>query len=302
VLHAYPPAKVNLTLAVGPRASDGFHPLRSVFARLALADELAVELAPPDAAGDQLTVEGDFPCPVEGNLVLRAFALLRGAVGQPLPALRARLVKHVPLAAGLAGGSSDGAAALELAARAWGVGLAPAVMQELAVELGSDVAFFAHGASVALVEGRGERVTPLPAPKGSAGVLLRLSDEPLATARVYDAFDRLAVESSMAAESTAGLVARLRAGIHSEGLAELAGQLRAANDLWPAAADLMPTLVEARQRLEQSTGQPWLMSGSGPTLFALYPSFEQARRDEQRLSDERLLVTSLATTAARGAT
>ncbi len=294
MLRASAPAKVNLTIAVGPRETDGFHQLRSVFLRLGLADELEVELPGGHAGPDELAVGGDFECPVQGNLVLRAFQLVRDAVGQPLPPLRSRLTKHVPVGAGLAGGSSDGAAALKLAQAAWGVGLAPAVQDALGLTLGSDVPFFIHGGAAALVEGRGEGVTPLPAVSGGAGVLLSPSPTPLATARVYARFDDLGPPGPSSELITDELASALSAGLDGAALADMAGRLRAANDLWPAAAGLQPTLAARRDRLEQLTGRPWLMTGSGPTLLALYPSSEEAKSDYHRLSDERLIITSLA--------
>ncbi|HUG47889.1 MAG TPA: 4-(cytidine 5'-diphospho)-2-C-methyl-D-erythritol kinase, partial [Candidatus Limnocylindria bacterium] len=141
---ARPPAKVNLTLEVGPPADDGFHPLRSIFLRIGLSDGLTVRQA--DGERERLSVGGPVACPVDGNLVLRAVALLRQRAGLPLPALEMELEKHIPLAAGLAGGSSNAAAALELAAACWGLGLSAEMRLELASILGSDVPFFMTGA------------------------------------------------------------------------------------------------------------------------------------------------------------
>ena len=285
---ARPPAKLNLTLSVGPRGEDGYHPLRSVFARLALADELTVTLAPA-ASVDELVVGGPVSCPVEGNLVLRALALLRGAVGQSLPPLRVELLKRIPLGAGLAGGSSDGAAALELARRAWGLGLSPALAGALEAQLGSDVPFFAGGASLALVEGRGQLVRPLRGLVGAppTGVLLSVAEPGLSTAAVYRRFDeRAALDGRAASAATDRLIEAINGGLDSAGLIELAPQLRDANDLWPAATDLAPELAGRRSELERLTGRPWLMTGSGPTLFALYASAEQAEAAAGELGPE----------------
>jgi 4-diphosphocytidyl-2-C-methyl-D-erythritol kinase len=301
MLHAIAPAKVNLTLAVGPRAADGFHPLRSVFIGLGLADELTIDFAPVDAAGDQLTIAGDLDCPVQGNLVLSAFQLLRGVVGRPLPPLSAQLLKRIPLGAGLGGGSADGAAALELAPRAWGVGLAPPVRRELEEALGSDVPFFARGLPAALVEGRGERVTPLAPLRQPVGVLLAASPAQLSTPAVYARFDELDRPDPTAEQATDELVGLLSGGADGAVLASLADRLAAANDLWPAAATLMPALVERRSLLERLSGRPWLMTGSGPTLLALYPSAEQAASARDRLARESSVIESaLALIATQG--
>jgi 4-diphosphocytidyl-2-C-methyl-D-erythritol kinase len=285
-LRAAAPAKLNLTLGVGPRRADGFHPLRSVFMQLGLADELIVDFAPADGTGDQLSVEGDPRCPTEGNLVVRAFELVRSAVGQPLPPLSATLVKRTPLGAGLGGGSSDGAAALALAEAAWGVGLAPVVRQEVEERLGSDVPFFARGGAVALVEGRGERVTPLAALDRPVGVLLAVSAEPLGTPAVYARFDEIDAAGTGADRATSELVDLLSGGADGVRLAGHAPRLADANDLWPAAMAIAPQLARRRDTLERLSGRRWALTGSGPTLFALYPSVDQAASEGERLAGE----------------
>ena len=159
------PAKVNLTLAVLGTRPDGFHDLHSVFVPLDLADRLSVAVLPPGAV-DTLHVDGFDPGPAADNLVLRAIRAAREAAHpawgrpEPPPPLAARLEKRIPVAAGLAGGSSDAAAALDAALEAWGVDLDAATRHRVAASLGSDVPFFAIGGP-ALIEGRGERLTAL---------------------------------------------------------------------------------------------------------------------------------------------
>jgi 4-diphosphocytidyl-2-C-methyl-D-erythritol kinase len=273
MLEAWPHAKVNLTLEVRPRRTDGYHDLRSVFLRLGLADALRVE---PLAVGqaDQLTVRGLPGCPIEGNLVLRAFDLLRRAVEPGRPGLAATLDKQIPVGAGLGGGSSDGAAALDLAARAWDLSLSPAQSSDLALAVGSDVPFFAAAVPAALVEGRGEYVTELPAVTGEAGVLLVLSSSPLSTAEVFAQYDRLRRPGSSG--PTDALSEALRDGLGGAGLAGMTAELADSNDLWPAASALAPELRERRSVLEHRSGRHWLLSGSGPTLFAIFPTVAEA--------------------------
>jgi len=269
-MHASPRAKVNLTLAVAPRGPDGYHPLASVFLRVGLADELIV--APSAGPGDgALTVTGLPGCPVAGNLVLRAFLGVRRALGHDLPPLVAHLEKRIPLGGGLGGGSSDGAAAIDSALAVWGAGLAPAALAQLELELGADVPFFARGGPVALIAGRGEQVERLLPPSGDLGVLLVTPPIALSTAEVFARFDDLGASGASGASSD-DLAQALRGGLSGDELVAWAARLRDANDLWPAAASLAPALATMRQSLEASTGQPWLLSGSGSTLFALYPS------------------------------
>ena len=247
-MHASPRAKINLTLSVGPRDADGYHPIESHILRVGLSDDLTVAFA--GSGPDVLTVGGLPGCPVEGNLVLRAFAAVRRAVGQELSPLAAHLDKRIPMGAGLGGGSSDGAAAIEAAEVLWGVGLSPQLRAEIEVELGADVPFFARGGDSALVSGRGENVNRVPPPLGVAAVLLVTPPFGLSTAQVFARFDQL--ESSAKPERAEP------------------------NDLWPAAVSLEPRLAKIRDELQRLTSADWIMSGSGSTLFALYPSPEEA--------------------------
>lgn len=254
-MHANPRAKINLTLAVGPRGADGYHPIESHMLRVGLSDDLTVAFA--ESGRDALTLGGLPGCPVEGNLVLRAFAAVRRAVGQDLPPLAAHLDKRIPMGAGLGGGSSDGAAAIEAAEVMWGVGLSPQVRAGIELELGADVPFFAKGGDSALVSGRGEGINRVPPPSGVAALLLVTPPFGLATAQVYARFDELAPS--------------IESGCPEP------------NDLWPAAVSLEPRLAHIRDALERLTGAPWQMSGSGSTLFALYASPQEAAEAGRRI-------------------
>jgi 4-diphosphocytidyl-2-C-methyl-D-erythritol kinase len=265
---------------------------------LDLADVLTLARAP--AGGDTLHVDGLDPGPAADNLVLRAIAETRRAVGAgwvdlggpagpaagPAPALAVRLDKRIPVAAGLAGGSSDAAAALDGALEAWGAELDGIARAEIAARLGSDVPFFLAGGP-ALVEGRGERCTPLAALRGDPpGVLLVTPSVALSTAAVFAAYDagarpadqgatRLS-SAHLAAELGAGAASARGVGLSSARLVERAGVLAVANDLFVAAATVMPELIPFRRGLARLLGRPVGQSGSGPTAWALYPSLGQA--------------------------
>jgi len=283
---ARPMAKVNLTLEVVGRRPDGYHDLRSVFLRVGLADRLSVN-AGWASDEDQLLVTGLPGCPIEGNLVLQAFDLVRAAVDPRLPALRAELHKAIPLGGGLGGGSSDGAAAIGLAAAAWGIGLGPGESLGLAATLGSDVSFFVADTPAALIEGRGESLTALPSVAAGAGVLLAVSTAELSTARVFARYDELPPSDRPAESPTDQLARALNGGLTGSDLADMAPDLSHANELWPAAASLMPELATRRSDLEQATARTWLLSGSGPSLFALYPTLDQAIAAGQALAAAR---------------
>lgn len=282
-------AKVNLGLAVIGRRPDGYHDLRSVFLRLDLHDHLEIRLADDVAGEDELVIDGPPGLPTRDNLVLRALSHLRAAVERPLPALAVRLDKHIPVAAGLGGGSSDAAAALELAARAWDLSLDRAALMDLAAGVGSDVPFFASGHPAALVSGVGDSVEALPEPRPGAGILLVTPPQRLSTAAVFAELDRIPAPSRGAKERTARvatLAAALGGGADAAALAAVAADLRDTNDLWAPAVRLMPQLSRLREQLEAGLGRVVHLSGSGPTLVAVYPSLEAARTAAAVLEQE----------------
>ena len=282
------PAKLNLTLAVVGRRPDGFHALHSIMVPLALADRLA--LAPAFGPADRLHVVGPDGGPgpdlgpPERNLVVRAIAAARAALRdagsqRPLPALAVRLEKRIPAAAGLAGGSSDGAAALDGALEAWGAAgeLGADARAAVAAGLGSDVPFFLAG-GWALVEGRGERVTRLSSPRGGNPAVLLVT--PAVVVSTEDAFAGYAAgirpPAGASHASSAHLAGELAAGLDTGRLLDRAGILAVANDLAPATVRLVPELATLRRAIARLSGRPVGQSGSGPTLWVLYPSLDAA--------------------------
>jgi len=203
-----------------------------------------------------------------------------GWAGQgPPPPLAARVDKRLPVAAGLAGGSSDAAAALDAALEAWGADLGGEGRRRVAAELGSDVPFFLAGGP-ALVEGRGERVTPLPWLRGAApapGLLLVTPAVPVSTPDGFAAYAAgirgIGGAARLASEH---LASELRSGLSAHDLLVRASVLASANDLQPAADAVVPELVPFRRALRRITGRPVGLSGSGPTHWALYPSLAEA--------------------------
>jgi 4-diphosphocytidyl-2-C-methyl-D-erythritol kinase len=238
VIHERAFAKLNLALRVGRPRPDGLHPLCSVFASIDLADEVYVEPAEADRV----------ECPgVDGpNLAEAALAAFRARVPS-LPPLSVAIEKRIPVAAGLGGGSADAAATLRAANRVAGEPLDAGALRELGASLGSDVPSQIEPRH-ALVSGVGEVVEPIELPLGFA--LLAPQAEGLSTAAVYAEFDRLGL------------------GREELGCEELRAAAGGAleNDLQPAALSLRPELAEVLERL----GGRALVSGSGPTCFALF--------------------------------
>src|SRR5438477_7604267 len=161
------PAKVNLFLEVLGKRPDGYHDLATLMVAVSLFDTLEIKEDPSATITLDLVPPAEAPgaedrpalTPGPDNLVWRAADLLRRHAGHPRGA-RLRLRKRIPLAAGLAGGSSDAAATLLGLNRLWRLGLTDAELARLGAELGSDVAFFLHGPA-AWCTGRGEVITPL---------------------------------------------------------------------------------------------------------------------------------------------
>ena len=275
------PAKLNLTLAVVGRRNDGFHDLHSVFVPLALTDRLS--LAPAGAAGeDSLHVTGLDAGPVADNLVLRAIAVARAAVGEgpgrpSTPSLAARLEKRIPVAAGLGGGSSDAAAAFDGALEAWGAELDADRRATAAASIGSDVPFFLHG-TPALVEGRGERLTPLRGVHGHPGILLVTPHVAVRTPDVFAVFDAIRAKGDSAIRmSSEHLAQELGNGLSATDLIARAGVLASANDLLPAALLVVPGLIGVKRAVTRTLTKAVGMTGSGPTLWTLYPSLSDAQ-------------------------
>ncbi len=276
VLRAEAPAKINLALAVTGVREDGYHLLRSVFLRLALHDVLEVE-SDPVATADSLSIDGALRVR-EDNLVLLAAARSRAVIDPSLPALRFRLLKRIPVSAGLGGGSSDAAAAVDLAIRAWGLRLHPAQRLEVALRLGADVPFFVSGYGAALVEGIGERLLPLRAPRPPIGLVLITPLQRLSTADVFAELDRQPSRNTYTGDRVTETADLLREDVDGMSLAAAATMLRDTNDLWPAASRLSPDLAAARDAAARTLGRAVLLTGSGPTLFAVYPSEAAATR------------------------
>ncbi|HZC99038.1 MAG TPA: 4-(cytidine 5'-diphospho)-2-C-methyl-D-erythritol kinase [Actinomycetes bacterium] len=264
VLRVHAAAKINLALFVGARRDDGYHEVVSVMHAIGLWDDLEVSLVPE---GLSLEVEGEGLPPDESNLVLvAARELARRA--RNLPGARFRLRKGIPVSAGLGGGSADGAAALLALDRLWRLNLPAVNLHAMATEIGSDVPFCLDGGS-RVGSGRGERLREAPT-KGMLWWVVAIDAEGLDTTAVYQRFDELGLARRLGDRRSAELEAAL-AGAE----VERAGAALA-NDLEPAAFDLLPALKSGKERLAEAGALGVVMSGSGPTLLGLARDEEHA--------------------------
>jgi 4-diphosphocytidyl-2-C-methyl-D-erythritol kinase len=258
------PAKINLALAVIGARGDGYHELRSVFATIDLADR--VRVAPNRRL--EVRIVPDVGAAPGDDLASRAVRAMAVATGRE-PAAFVHIRKRVPVAAGLGGGSSDAGAVLRALAAIWQ--RRDVDLVTLAATVGSDVPFFASGARVAFVTGRGERVDPLPDPPPTQVVVVRLHAR-LAT---KDVFAALRSEDRGAAVAVDALRdAFVRGGVTPAVLRD-----NARNDLLGPAERLCPAIGDARTRAA-GRGIALSLSGSGPTLFAI----PDDRRDALRMA------------------
>lgn len=256
------PAKINVCLFLGPVREDGRHELVSVMQSITLADRVALSML-PEGERDEIAGSG---AAIADNLALAAVALLRERTARKIGPSRVEIDKRIPIAAGLAGGSSDAAATLRLLARAYGID-DPELLHEVAAELGSDVpAQLRPGRSLAT--GAGEIVERVP---GVAPyTLLVVPDiEGLSTAEVYKEADRLGLPRD--AEGLALSLDEVRAALPDlpDGLC--------VNELAPAAMSLRPHLEQRLRKLSEAGADIALVSGSGPTVLGLFRDGDAAR-------------------------
>ncbi len=263
-LRALAPAKINLGLAVGPTRADGRHELTTVMQSISLADELRLQAASaPDASGD-VVVCPEVPGPPSENLAAAALAAFRTATGWDAPPLQLHVVKRVPVAAGLGGGSGDAAAALRLAATASGLG-DHALLEEIARTLGADVPAQVQPGRW-LARGAGEELRALPDPVIPLGVLVLPVARPLSTADVYAQADRMSLVREQAELEDAH---RALADALADGSPLPPAELLR-NDLEGAARALCPEIDAALAEIGETDPDAALVSGSGPTVLGLF--------------------------------
>jgi 4-diphosphocytidyl-2-C-methyl-D-erythritol kinase len=256
------PAKINLVLRIGPRASNGLHEICSLFASLELADEVELEPAPHDS----LECEG-----VEGpNLASAAVERLR-QFAPSLPPLRVKITKRIPVAGGLAGGSADAAAVMRAANSFHELPFDDDQLREIAAPLGSDVPSQIAPAH-AVVTGTGERVVAVGLPE--MAVVLVPAELGLSTGDVFKKADQMGLP---------------RTATDSADLHTLATQppnviaARLENDLQSATLRLRPELEKTIEALLGAGALGAQVSGSGPTVFGLFPDRRAAEHAASRI-------------------
>ena len=268
------PAKLNLTLEVLAKRQDGFHEIRSVAQTINLCDTLRFQLSP----------NIEFKCNdpdwiPEESLVSKAASLLREVTGCCKGAT-IEVSKRVPLVSGLGGDSSDAVATLRGLNRLWELGLSPKELLGLAAQLGSDVSFFLYGGT-ALLEGRGEIVTPLP-PFPHMWVVLVIPDVPRLPGKTKQLYGNLKANHYTDGHITQRLAERLRAG------GEFTPSLLFNTFENVAFTGRLSKLSVYRGHTVKLGATDVHLAGSGPALFTLVRDKNQAEDLYLRLQQQKM--------------
>ena len=279
------PAKLNLTLEVLAKRPDGFHEIRNVIQTINLCDSLRFQLS------QRIEFKSDMPNWIpEDSLVSKATSLLQQATGCGKGAT-IEVSKRIPLVSGLGGDSSDAAAILRGLNKLWELSLSRDELLKLAVQLGSDVAFFLYGGT-ALVEGRGEIVTPLP-PFPHMWVVLALPPVPRLTGKTERLYASLKASHYTDGQVTERLVEELKAG------REFTPSFLF-NTFENVAFSRFSGLRVSRDHIVKIGATNVHLAGSGPALFILVRDRTQAEDLYIRLRQQRLEPYLTETLAAIG--
>lgn len=266
ILKLRAPAKLNLRLRILGRSEDGFHSIETLFLRLGLADEVTID---PVNTGLQVTTSGFGGVPDgEDNLCWKAADAFFGAIGRN-PAASINLVKHIPVAAGLGGGSSDAAAVLNGLNRMHDCPLKQSDLMNLAGTIGSDVPFFLTDAQFALGWERGGRLLPLDPPPSRA-VLIVVPDFGVSAGNAYVWFREDLADASETAFVSPGQLPPVAA---LSDWAVLAGL--AQNDLADPVYRRHPELRVVTESLINSGAEIAIMCGSGACVAGIYRTTTQ---------------------------
>jgi 4-diphosphocytidyl-2-C-methyl-D-erythritol kinase len=271
MLTVYAPAKVNLVLEVLGKDND-YHRISSIMQSIDLCDVLNFQ---PD---DEIYFECDVPSLKQDNLLTRAATLLKESTKCSLGA-RIELHKHIPWGVGLGGGSSDAAATLLALNELWRLGLPPSELVHLASRLGSDVPFFIHRGT-ALVEGKGEKVTPLPSLPSTSFVLL-VPPIPKIPGKTKQMYDNLRVADFTGGQFVQTALTSLKRG-------KMLDRSLMFNVFEEIAFGFFPGLDKYRKILEEAGAPGVCLAGSGPCLFTFFSGKEEAGELFSRLKKQRL--------------
>ena len=273
-------AKINLTLDVTSRREDGFHDVLTVMHTLSLCDELTVTVSPSRTPTVSLELSCEHRLPTDDrNIAVKAAKLYQSRAGIT-DSVAITLAKRIPVAAGLAGGSTDAAATLRALNRIYGKRLSDKMLLSLAAELGSDVPFCLIGGT-ALCRGRGERIDRLPDLRNLSVVVAIADGEHVSTPDAYTALDKMYSNfdgsiPTVGAERTASLIESIKTG-----RLDTASLYNVFED---AILPACPGAAAIKEKMLELGATASLMSGSGPSVFGIFDSDDAAKSAREQLS------------------
>jgi 4-diphosphocytidyl-2C-methyl-D-erythritol kinase len=260
---AQAPGKINLTLSVLGRRSDGFHEIDSLVIAVGMHDAVTVRSGSLGARRPSIACN-DSSLAKPANLAAKAAKLLANRLGL-VPDVHIELEKRIPVGGGMGGGSSDAAAVLRLCNVLWGAPLTDVELASLGERLGSDVALF-FSLPACRIRGRGERVEPVRL-AWSGWALLASAGVPVSTSRVYAAWGEGGISSP-----DNGRIPQLCSADRAEDLMRLC-----VNDLEPAVFDVAPRVRQVFEALDGAGLGPFRVTGAGSTLFRLFDGENEAK-------------------------
>lgn len=251
------PAKINLTLDVLYKRLDNYHEVEMIMTTVDLADRIGLESR---ADGEIKIISADRFVPDDArNFAYQAAQLLKDTYGIK-EGVTITIEKQIPIAAGLAGGSSDAAATLRGLNDLWNLGLSLDTLAEHGAKIGSDVSFCVYGGT-ALATGRGEKIKELPAPP-ACWVVLAKPKIGVSTAEIYGGLKVDEIDHP----NTQGMID----AIHNKSYEQMCASL--GNVLESVTFNLYPEVITIKEQMQRFGADAVLMSGSGPTVFGLVDS------------------------------
>lgn len=276
-------AKINLYLDVISKRDDGFHDIKTIMHSISLADDVTVMYSPSETQNIRMFIkENNFLPTDEKNLAYRAAKLYLNTADKRAN-IDIRLDKRIPIAAGLAGGSSDAAATLRAMNRIFGKMFSERALFKMAEQLGSDVPYCLYG-KTALCEGRGEIITKLPDVL-KLNIVVAVADEHVSTPAAYSVLDSMyssfdGSKETGGEEYYAGLIQSIKSG-----------QPNTDNLFNIFEGAVLPKCEGAskiKKRLLELGASSTLMSGSGPSVFGIFKNEKQAKKAAECLRSENI--------------
>ena len=251
------PAKINLFLHVVGKRQDGYHLLESLFAPLQLSDTIGIS----SSDGVSCTVDG---AEIEDNIVIKAANLLKSEL-EVKAGCKIHISKHIPIGAGLGGGSSNAATVLKMLNTFWQLGLSHAQLEKYAIKLGADVPFFI-GCNSAFIEGVGEKISPVKL-KIELPLLLINPNIHVSTKEVFQ-------------KGFSDFSPKLEENVDMKNLI-----LEGRNDLYANACEIAPEIKKVIEFLEKQKGiKVARMSGTGSTCFGIFDNIENVHKAKSSIN------------------